>query len=587
MDGMDLATVETTCRLCTDRGENYHAIFALNSHSIADKINNCLPIVISADDGLPLHICPACLNDLNTSYKLRERSLEADGFLRQQMTLILVESIKQEDKFESENEDINTKSLLCGICESIFEDAEAFDNHMEKYHASQWVCNLCGMDLKTSDNLLQHKHAKHYDSSDHLKNVKHFNSDVSEDPSDRDETIDIKDEDIPLSCRINPEKKDIPCDICGVIIETESFMAMHIKFHEPRSMHCSSCSRFFQSPYELFLHKQNVHKGFVDQKMKWFCEKCGRFGSNTRFIKKHQKCGKTRFKCKYCEVEFNRHKEFSIHQRKNHSEIMTTDPDVEKFKCPTCGKVFIEKDSYGCHLRVHRVRMERKYGCEKCDGSFLSPTQLKHHIDDIHVRRRDYKCSSCEKGFTSSRSLKAHEQRHISQTCQQCGEQFENIRILNKHLLEVHSISVPATGKHSCKECGKRFPKLRLLKDHRNIHSGKRPHVCDICKETFRTYAARWSHVQKHKNGAFYCDHCKRKFSTKGHVRRHLACHMPPEDWNYECKICNQKFQRKCHLETHSKKHNDTRPYQCDLCDARFLKDKFLLVHKKRCHAQP
>ncbi|XP_063983882.1 zinc finger protein 93-like [Diachasmimorpha longicaudata] len=587
---MDSTVVETTCRLCADRGNNNYAIFTSDSYSIADKINNCLPIVISPDDGLPSHICPPCLNDLNISHSLRQRCLQTDGILRQQMTVVMIDGIKQEKNFEAENEETDgdpSDSLFCGICEANFPDINTFDKHMEQYHASEWICNLCQADFQTSEELLQHKYTNHYDSTDNLE-MRHVDSDVSEDQSDNEESIDIKEEDVALNCRkILEKEKPVACDICGVMIETENYMALHVKFHQPRSMYCSTCDRLYQSPYELFLHKQNVHKGFVNQKMKWFCENCERFSSNPRFLKKHENCGKAKFKCKYCQEEFTKQKQFLRHQSKNHYDKMFTDPDVIKFKCPTCEKLFIERSSYSCHVRQHRLRVERKYGCEECDASFLSSTQLKGHMEDIHVRRRDYKCNSCGKAFTSSRSLKAHEIRHISQTCRECGEQFENTRILQKHLLEIHSITTPATGKHSCKECGKKFPKLRLLQDHKNIHSGKRPHVCDICKETFRTYAARWSHVQKHKNGGFYCDYCQRKFSTKGHVRRHLVCHLPPEDWKYECEICHQRFQRKSHLDTHAKKHNDTRPYQCDMCDARFLKDKFLLQHKKRRHNEP
>ncbi|XP_011300168.1 zinc finger protein 62 [Fopius arisanus] len=615
---MDSNITEDVCRLCANRGKRYHSIFDLESNSIAVKINNCLPIEIRQNDKLPSHICSACLEALDISDKLRAQSLVADELLRQQLKLILIDNIKQEKDVDDDSQQIDTtERLYCGICEINFYSMTDFDDHMTASHSSQWICNLCYEDCQTSEDLLRHKYKEHYGIVDQNKETEtdlpkeddvHSpekattddqgeaeESDGSANISDHyvnvNEAIDIKDEDPQNSQGIevhaqSSKRKNIVCTVCGVEIATEELMSLHVKMHEPRQISCQTCFREFSSPYDLFIHKQNVHKVFIDQKMKWFCEKCERFTASVQFLRRHKFCAKIKQKCKYCGQEFLKKSELQIHQNKNHYEDVMKDPESEKFECETCGKSYVQKANYNSHIRHHQAIDEGKFTCPTCDKKFRTSTILKSHIEMLHEKKLKYICDICSKRFWGSRSMQEHRKRHANQTCQECGEKFDNTRILATHLLKQHNISVPHAGKFSCKICGKKFLKLRLLQDHKNTHTGTRPHVCDMCQKTFRTYAAKWAHEQRHKNEGFVCDYCKHKFTDKNNLRRHITRHLPPEEWRYQCEICDLKFQRHSNLQRHVERHKAIHPYPCNICEFRFPSKRTMTAHRNQSHRE-
>ncbi|XP_015108643.1 zinc finger protein 62 homolog [Diachasma alloeum] len=617
---MDLNIAENVCRLCANNGKQYHPIFDSKANPIAGKINNCLPIEIREDDKLPSHICPECLEALDISDKLRAQSLVADEILRQQLRVVLIDKIKQEKDVDTDDESQpmdTTERLFCGICEINFDGMPEFDDHMKASHSSQWICNLCHEDCKTSDDLLRHKYKDHYDSIDQNEgadidlskddDVHHppeTTVDHSQEAEDSDGTADFSDHYVDVNEAIEikeeglensqgaelhaqpSEQRDIVCTICDVTIANEKLMSLHVKMHEPRQITCPTCFREFASAYDLFIHKQKVHRVFIDQKMKWFCEQCERFTASVQFLKRHKHCAKIKMKCKYCSQKFFKKSELQIHQKKNHYDDVMKDPESEKFECETCGKSYVEKSYYNSHVRKHQAKHEGRFTCPTCEKKFSTAAVLKCHIEVRHEKQPKYVCDICSKSFCGSRNLQVHRKRHASQTCQECGEKFENTRILAAHLLKQHNISVPSAGKYACKMCGKKFLKMRLLRDHKNTHTGTRPHVCDTCHKTFRTYAARWAHEQRHKNGGFICDYCKHNFTDKNNLRRHISRHLPPEEWRYECEICNRKLQRLSHLQRHVERHKATYPYRCNICGFRFLSKGAMTSHKNQTHSE-
>lgn len=265
---------------------------------------------------------------MNISDKLRSQSLVADGILRQQLEVVLIDKIKvEQDVDNDEPDDDTTERLFCGICEINYDDVNDFDEHMKALHSSQWICSLCNEDCKTSDDLLRHKYKEHYDRIEESKEPDPDPPDEAVDSSEGNtsdhyvnvDSIVIKEEELPSKSESTDspprEKKNIACNICNVIITTEKLMVDHEKMHEPRPMTCATCFREFPSPYDLFTHKQVIHKVYVDQKMKWFCDKCERFTASVQFLRRHKFCTKIKLKCKYCNMGFFKRAEMQIHQK--------------------------------------------------------------------------------------------------------------------------------------------------------------------------------------------------------------------------------------------------------------------------------
>ncbi|XP_015108644.1 zinc finger protein 397 [Diachasma alloeum] len=502
---MDLNIAENVCRLCANKGKQYHPIFDSKTNPIAEKINNCLPIEIREDDRLPSHICPGCLEALDISDKLRAQSLVADEILRQQLKVVLIDKIKQEKDVDTDDESQpmdTTERLFCGICEINFDGMTEFDDHMKASHSSQWICDLCHEDCKTSEDLLRHKYKDHYDSIDqneeadidlpkdddvhHPPETTVDHSQEAEDSGGSGNTlghyVDVKEfikpkteDQLSFQSSLVPsqpiERRNGVCSICKVPISTDNLMSLHAKLHRPLQIACSTCCLKFPTPYDLVTHKQSTHKVYVDQKMKWFCEKCEKFATSDQFLRRHKLCKKIQLMCKYCTQEFSLESELRFHQKKNHHDDVMKDPEPETMECETCGRIFEDKNNYKYHLRKHRETNHGAIPCSSCGKKFADARGLKCHVNVMHHGHWKYICDICFKSFPGPKKLEMHRRKHVNQMCLECSAAFENAETLGAHSLQQHSTSRSSAEKYFCNFCGSKFQELELLRDHEKFHA--------------------------------------------------------------------------------------------------------------------
>lgn len=108
-----------------------------------------------------------------------------------------------------------------------------------------------------------------------------------------------------------------------------------------------------------------------------------------------------------------------------------------------------------------------------------------------HKRAVNYSCKVCQSVFPSIEQLTQHSLTHATGAlCNECGKMFESDVELAEHATKAHVDLV-------CEDCGETFKRESLFKDHMLIHTGERPHNCEVCQKTFRTFRHTRQHMSK------------------------------------------------------------------------------------------
>ena len=127
-----------------------------------------------------------------------------------------------------------------------------------------------------------------------------------------------------------------------------------------------------------------------------------------------------------------------------------------------------------------------------------------------------------------------------------------------------------------CAKCSLRFGKPSLLELHESI-----VHV----KEKSRASVANIE--VKLKKTPFECKNCRKNFTTKGSLDRHISAVHEGRTMSFECEKCQKSYTTKCSLDRHvSSIHEGRKPFECDLCEANFSSKKELTRHKENNHEQ-
>lgn len=137
--------------------------------------------------------------------------------------------------------------------------------------------------------------------------------------------------------------------------------------------------------------------------------------------------------------------------------------------------------------------ISREYACALCDLKFVTRSQRKRHVRDIH------------------QCIKHH-------MCHVCGQKFVQKYVLDKHLL-IHA----GVWQFKCEHCDKSFRTRNNLRSHIGIHTGEKPFKCGMCPRAFTFSSSAALHRRSHKIGdSFKCTICCKEFN----IMRYLLLHM-------------------------------------------------------------
>ena len=146
--------------------------------------------------------------------------------------------------------------------------------------------------------------------------------------------------------------------------------------------------------------------------------------------------------------------------------------------------------------------------------------------------------------------------------------------------IEMENTDIKDKNQFPCNVCEKSFPILSLLVKHVMIHTGEKPHSCEICKEVFSSKIDYKAHRKTHLANSYDCDICGKSFKFQKYLNKHKKLHNSEKA--IICDICGKSFTVQRYMARHKKEaHGHVNEYSCDKCKESFTTRNKLLSHMK------
>ncbi|KAM6971551.1 zinc finger Y-chromosomal protein 1-like, partial [Tautogolabrus adspersus] len=272
--------------------------------------------------------------------------------------------------------------------------------------------------------------------------------------------------------------------------------------------------------------------------------------------------------------------EVQLDSESQHAPLRAVKLEPDSTMCDVCGKVMKNKSSLARHSFIHTGK--KPFACHLCNMRFNRRDNLQHHLSRLHPngvtkleKQRDVQawlCAICGKTFNCRSRLKTHEVIHSGikpHRCDLCPKTYMRTNDLEHHKKIVH-VEGGAEAQRPCSLlcdlCGKEFKCKSQLAVHFQTHTGERPHLCDICGRKF----SRQYQLKRHK--------------ILVHANRVNGEENMKPDTPFACDVCGKRLKSEALLSAHARIHSGDKPHRCGICLRSFQRATCLKQHHVRVH---
>lgn len=284
----------------------------------------------------------------------------------------------------------------CFICPEISKNLEDIKNHANEHNKSILLsafnqmtyntsykyykvntklrCKVCKIDINNFEEL-----KTHVDANKCTRNVITDNLDPDGkivEPKQRPKRIRYKPNE-PVTTKWNSlpfklEKDQLDCPVCKKVFFNRVTLTNHMNVHYPNHI-CDNCGKAFASMSRFRSHMRTHEIGT--------------------------------FPCRYCKQIFDKKTKRECHVTKEHRTGI-------RYNCKLCNIHLPTFHMKQKHLaEVHNEEL-KKYKCNACPKSYITPGSLSSHVRREHLKERSHECNQCDLAFYYKRDLMKHLEKH-------------------------------------------------------------------------------------------------------------------------------------------------------------------------------
>uniref|UniRef100_A0A8C5XNA5 ZFP64 zinc finger protein n=1 Tax=Microcebus murinus TaxID=30608 RepID=A0A8C5XNA5_MICMU len=230
-------------------------------------------------------------------------------------------------------------------------------------------------------------------------------------------------------------------------------------------------------------------------------------------------------------------------------------PDIHI--CGICKQQFNNLDAFVAH---------KQSGCQLTSASAAAPSTVQFVSEET---------VPATQAQTATRTI-------TSETQTITGCQFKTaygMKDMERHL-KIHTGDKP----HKCEVCGKCFSRKDKLKTHMRCHTGVKPYKCKTCDYAAADSSSLNKHLRIHSDERpFKCQICPYASRNSSQLTVHLRSHTG--DAPFQCWLCSAKFKISSDLKRHMRVHSGEKPFKCEFCNVRCTMKGNLKSHVRIKHS--